>query len=73
MKYLVYIIFSASLDRFYVGYTESEMKVRLKKHNANHKGFTGGKADWVIKYIEEFKTKPGAMKREKELKHGRAG
>jgi putative endonuclease len=68
MKYSVYIIYSASLDRFYVGYTGGDMNIRLKKHNANHKGFTGGNADWVIKYVEEFETKTGAMKREMEIK-----
>jgi len=68
MKYLVYIIYSASLDKFYVGYTEGDIGVRLRKHNANHKGFTGKNADWVIKYIEEFSTKAEAMKREKEIK-----
>ena len=44
------------------------MDVRLKKHNANHKGFTGRNADWVVKYTEEFETKFDAMKREKEIK-----
>jgi putative endonuclease len=68
MKYIVYIIYSASLNKFYVGYTGDEMNVRLKKHNANHKGFTGRNADWMIKYTEEFETKYDAMKREKEIK-----
>ena len=68
MKYIVYIIYSASLNKFYVGYTGDEMNVRLKKHNANHKGFTGRNTDWMIKYTEEFETKYDAMKREKEIK-----
>ena len=68
MKYIVYIIYSASLNKFYVGYTGDEMNVRLKKHNANHKGFTGKNVDWMIKYTEEFETKYDAMKREKEIK-----
>ena len=68
MKYLVYIIYSASLDRFYIGYTAGDINVRLRKHNANHKGFTGGNADWVIKHVEEYQTKADAMKREREIK-----
>ena len=68
MKYLVYIIYSASLNKFYIGYTGDEINIRLKKHNANHKGFTGKNADGIIKYTEVFATKYDAMKREKEIK-----
>ena len=64
MKYLVYIIYSAQLDKFYIGFTSDEISIRLKKHNANHKGFTGKNADWIVKYTEEFTTKSEAMKRE---------
>ncbi len=68
MKYLIYIIYSDSLNRFYIGYTGDEMHVRLSKHNANHKGFTGKNADWALKYAEVFMTKKEALKREKEIK-----
>ncbi len=68
MKYVVYIIYSASLNKFYIGYTGEEIDVRLKKHIANHKGFTGKKIDWEVKYTEEFISKHDAMKREKEIK-----
>ncbi|MDB5221495.1 MAG: excinuclease subunit [Chitinophagaceae bacterium] len=68
MRYLVYIIYSVSLDRFYIGYTGGNIDARLRKHNANHKGFTGKKSGWVVTYIEEFETKEDAMKREKEIK-----
>ena len=68
MRYLVYIIYSAPVDRFYVGYTAGEIGVRLRKHNAHHNGFTGKNDDWVIKHIEEYESKAGAMKRETESK-----
>ncbi|MDQ6755512.1 MAG: GIY-YIG nuclease family protein [Bacteroidota bacterium] len=68
MKYFVYIIYSASLDKFYIGFTSNKVSIRLKKHNANHKGFTGKKADWVLKYAEEFTTKVQAMERERNIK-----
>ena len=68
MSYAVYIIYSASLDRYYVGYTSEDLQSRLIKHNCNHKGFTGKNADWVIKYSEEFTDKKSAMAREREIK-----
>jgi putative endonuclease len=51
-----------------VGYTGDELTNRVKKHNTNHKGFTGNTGDWVLKYAEPFDTKSDAMKREKEIK-----
>jgi putative endonuclease len=51
-----------------VVYTGGEIDARLRKHNANHNGFTGKNADWIIKYLEEFATKGQAMKRETEIK-----
>ncbi|OIQ97355.1 hypothetical protein GALL_206140 [mine drainage metagenome] len=42
---------------------------RLKKHNSNHKGFTGKFNDWKIIYTETFDKKSDAMKREKEIKN----
>ncbi|MES1214947.1 MAG: GIY-YIG nuclease family protein [Bacteroidota bacterium] len=67
-KFIVYIIYSASLDRFYIGYTGDEINSRLNKHNANHKGFTGTRADWVLKYTEMYESKSEAMKRERLIK-----
>jgi len=44
------------------------MQERLRRHNSNHKGFTGKVGDWVIVYSEGFAEKPLAMKREREIK-----
>jgi putative endonuclease len=68
MSFQVYIIYSASLDRFNVGYTSDEINSRLHKHNANHKEFTGKGSDWILRYIDPFATKAEAMRREKEIK-----
>ncbi len=68
MSYCVYILYSSYLDRYYIGYTGTDVSERLKKHNVNHKGFTGKKADWIIKYKEVFEGKAEAMLREKQLK-----
>ena len=65
--YFVYILFSPSKDRFYIG-SSSDLTDRLKKHNTNHKGFTGGTADWHIVYSERYPNKPEAIQREREIK-----
>ena len=68
MTYVVYILFSKALDKYYIGYTSDSIEARLRKHNANHKGFTGKNADWTIKHTQAFITKQEAMKREKQIK-----
>ena len=65
---LTYILFSKKLNKYYVGYTCDTIDKRITKHNSNHKGFTGGLGDWILKYYEEFETKKEAMDREQEIK-----
>ena len=67
MLYYVYILYSPSLDCFYIG-SSSNPEERLKKHLANHKGFTARAKDWVICYTEAFPSKISALKREASLK-----
>jgi putative endonuclease len=69
MVYTVYILYSAYLDRYYVGYTGEALDSRRRKHNSSHKGFTGKKPDWVVKYTEIFASKKEAMDRETEIKN----
>jgi putative endonuclease len=44
------------------------MEERLRKHNTNHKGFTGKTNDWIIVYTEGFSTKDQAYACEREVK-----
>lgn len=44
------------------------MKERLRKHNSNHNGFTGGNGDCRAVYIESFASKEEAYFRELEVK-----
>jgi len=67
--YTVYILYSSTLDRYYIGFTGSIIITRLKKHLANHRGFTGIVKDWKVVYTEEFQNKKDAMLREKEIKN----
>ncbi|MCT4666133.1 MAG: GIY-YIG nuclease family protein [Flavobacteriales bacterium] len=42
---------------------------RLRRHNTNHKGFTGRANDWIIVFVQEFPSKKMATLREKEIKN----
>ncbi len=65
--YFFYILYSTSIDKYYVGHT-SDLVERLKKHNTNHKGFTGNMNDWKVVYSEQYSTKIEAFAREREVK-----
>ena len=64
----LYILYSAQVDRYYVGSTSMEPLARLRRHLSNHKGFTGKAKDWVIVYTEVFDSSGQARKREQQIK-----
>lgn len=63
--FFVYIIYSDTLNKFYVGQT-ADIDKRLCQHNSNQ---NLGANDWKIRYSETFDTRSEAMKREKEIKN----
>jgi len=66
--YHVYILFSSTKNRYYTGFTGDDLSERIRRHNSQHKGFTGGVIDWELKYTENYSTKNEAIKREHEIK-----
>jgi putative endonuclease len=64
-----YILFSISRSKYYIGYTGDNIEQRLRRHNSNHKGFTGSVNDWKVVYTEMFEEKRAAHKREREVKN----
>jgi putative endonuclease len=68
MIHKTYILFSEAKNRFYVGSTRDDLSQRIRRHNSNHKGYTGNTTDWVLKYHELFSTKKEALNREREIK-----
>ncbi|MFN9710615.1 MAG: GIY-YIG nuclease family protein [Bacteroidota bacterium] len=68
MTYYTYILYSKQRDRYYIGSTGDILEERLRRHNSNHRGFTGSANDWIYFYVEEFSSKEEAVKREKEIK-----
>ena len=55
-------------NQYYVGYTSEDQSERLRKHNSNHKGFSGKADDWKLMYSEIYDTKIEAYAREREVK-----
>ena len=63
-----YILYSETLDKFYIGHTCENIDERLRKHLSNHKGFTANIKDWKIVYFETLENKSLAYKRKLEMK-----
>ena len=63
MPYYTYILRSLKDGIHYYG-SSSNLKSRLKSHNAGKSKFTKGHRPWEIIYFEEFETRSDAMKRE---------
>jgi putative endonuclease len=68
MHCYTYILYSQIQDRYYIGHTCDAIDERLRKHNANHKGYTGNSNDWKIVHFENFQSKKEAYQREREIK-----
>ncbi len=68
LMYFVYIIYSKSLDKFYIGQTEN-LKDRIFRHTNSGSKSTKAADDWELKYTEEFETRSEAVKRETEIKN----
>ena len=66
--FTTYILFSKTLNKFYIGFTGEDIQSRLSKHLGNHSGFTGKAKDWELVYQELYNTKQEAMIRENQLK-----
>ena len=65
--YIVYILYSRSLDRYYAGYT-NDLSRRLAEHNRIKGKYTDSGIPWEIVYSEKFTSKSEAMKREQYIK-----
>ena len=68
MSFTVYIIYSTSLDKYYVGHCE-DLTNRLYRHNNSGSKYTKKANDWKPVYTEIFMTKGEALRRELEIKN----
>jgi putative endonuclease len=69
MTYFVYVLYSESLDRYYVGYT-SDIEQRIHFHNnpIESRKFTARGRPWVLKLAITLSTKVQAAQLEKFIK-----
>ncbi|MEA1896411.1 MAG: GIY-YIG nuclease family protein [Bacteroidota bacterium] len=67
MSFFIYIIYSESRDKYYVGYTQ-DIEIRVEKHNAGATPSTRPGSPWIFVYSEEYNEKSVAIKREIEIK-----
>ena len=65
--FFVYILYSASFNRIYVGQTKN-IENRLESHNSGNVISTKHYKPWTMIHSEQFATRSEAMNREKELK-----
>ena len=68
MRYFVYILFSPSNDRFYIGQT-AELSNRLSQHNSGMVKSTAPYRPWEMVWYQIFGTRSEAMIRERRLKN----
>jgi putative endonuclease len=65
--YKVYILYSLSIDKYYIGYT-NDLERRLTEHNRKKGKFTDIGIPWKLVYTETFELKNLAKDREQFLK-----
>ena len=67
MSFVVYILYSQTMDQYYVGHT-ADLEARLFRHTNSGSKATKKANDWKLMYREEHQTKTEAYKREIEIK-----
>jgi putative endonuclease len=67
MIYTVYILYSQSKDKYYIGYSQNPSE-RLLEHNAGATTSTRPGIPWIMVYTEECADKTTAIKRENAIK-----
>ena len=67
MPHYCYIIFSKSLDRYYIGETE-DFSTRLHMHNIGFSSFTSKATDWRLHVLITCPHKLAALRVEKHVK-----
>jgi len=65
--YTMYILYSKSLDRYYVGYT-NDLERRLSEHNRKKGKYTDTGIPWELVYTEVFDSREMAHSRETYIK-----
>ena len=67
MDFVVYILFSEMLSRYYVGHTNN-LKKRLSTHNNGGRKYTTKGIPWVLIRAYDCESRSEAMQMEKKIK-----
>lgn len=70
--YFLYILWSPSARRFYIGISENPQQ-RLRQHNEGEAGWTARYRPWILLHEERYENYRAARKREIELKQRKGG
>ena len=65
--FVVYILYSRSLKKFYTGYT-SDIEQRMVFHNSGMNNFTSKGVPWIIIHTFNLESKSEALELEKKTK-----
>ncbi|AQG80025.1 GIY-YIG nuclease family protein [Spirosoma montaniterrae] len=64
----VYIIYSPSTDRYFIGQTKN-LRISLWQHNAKTNPATAAGKPWEVKFTQQFDTRNEALSLEMKLKN----
>ena len=67
MEFYVYIIYSNTHDRYYIGQT-NDINARIKRHNNGYVKSTKPFRPWELVHRETYSNRATAMARENQLK-----
>jgi len=67
MKYYLYILYSASLDKYYIGHSNN-LERRIYEHNLGREKFTRKCIPWEIKFSRIYNNNIDASREELRLK-----
>lgn len=67
MQAFMYILFSSTLNKYYVGST-TDLNRRVAEHNRGKEKFTKTGIPWLLAYSETFEELKQARQREKYIK-----
>jgi len=65
--YYFYVLQSETTGRYYVGHTK-DLEERLQRHHKGRSQFTKVRGPFKIVYVEEYRSRSKASKREAEIK-----
>ena len=73
MDYYTYILYSAKINRYYIGYSKNPELRLVEKHNLGYVKATKNGISYILKSKKGFETEPEAKAEELRLKKKKVG